>query len=597
MEFSLAIVIALLLFFITYYSWRLVCNVNAAKSTGLPFLIYPIDPSNIIWLLAAVPLRPWLKSVLPTRIWNRLTLTIYGWDFYEKRRPFDEYAAPQGNPKSFLMASCGPLELWTADPIVATDVLRRTDDFKMPPLVGVLLGQFGHNVLTTNGQRWAKQRKVVASVINERISKTIFDAAICQTTGMLDELSSSKTQKGNSAIETRKMFDMIKRITIHVLSEAGMGAKTPWKGEDDKKSIAGLKLTYIEACKIVMESVTGPIVIPTCILLNWPFWLPGREFMKQLGIAKREFPMHTEILLGQERQRISEKSAALESSNIMSHLLQASNEQSGESTSLSKDELNGNLFLFTAAGFETTANTLSYAIVLLARYPKWQEWLFEEVDALFPVDISENPEYSAIFPQASRLMSVMLETLRLYTPVVHVLRTNEKAQEIKTSKGTIVLPPNSSVIINHIALHLDPEVWPNINRDSDPSWVTSDDEKGLDESIFRPSRWINPIGSPRRIYQPPKGSFLPWGQGPRVCPGQKMGQVEFVAVMLKLLQEHRIDALPLMEESPRDVEQRLDGLLRNSVPKMTLIMDGIYNVGETGGVRMRLTKRKPFRLE
>ncbi|KAJ5243258.1 uncharacterized protein N7469_001585 [Penicillium citrinum] len=592
MEFSLAIISALLLFFITNYSWRLVRNISAAKSTGLPFLIYPVDPSNIIWLLAAVPLRPWLRSVLPTRIWNRLTLTIYGWDFYEKRRPFDEYAAPQGNPKSFLMASCGPLELWTADPVVATDVLRRTDDFKMPPLVGVLLGQFGHNVLTTNGQRWAKQRKVVASVINERISKTIFDAAICQTTAMLDELSSSKTEKGNSAIETRKMFDMIKRITIHVLSEAGMGAKTPWKGKDDKKSILGFKLTYIEACKIVMESVTGPIVIPTCILLNWPFWLPGREFMQQLGIAKREFPMHTEILLNQERQRISENNTALESSNIMSHLLQASNEQTGESTSLSKDELNGNLFLFTAAGFETTANTLSYAIVLLARYPKWQEWLFEEVDALFPADISENPEYSAIFPQASRLMSVMLETLRLYTPVVHVLRTNEKAQEIKTSEGTIVLPPNSSVVINHIALHLDPEVWPNINRDSDPSWVTSDDEQGPDESIFRPSRWINPIGSPRRIYQPPKGCFLPWGQGPRVCPGQKMGQVEFVAVMLKLLQEHRIDAVPLMEESPRDVEQRLDGLLRNSVPKMTLIMDGIYNIGATGGVRMRLTKRK-----
>lgn len=592
MEFSLAIASALVLFFITNYTWRLFCNVSAAKSTGLPYLIYPIDPSNIIWLLVAVPLRPWLKRVLSTRIWNRLTLTIYGWDFFEKRRPFNEYAAPQGNSKSFLLASCGQLELWTADPIVATDVLRRTDDFKMPPLVGVLLGQFGHNVLTTNGQRWAKQRKVVASVINERISKTIFDAAICQTTGMLDELSSLETEEKCQSMETRRMFDMIKRITIHVLSEAGMGAKTPWQQIDDRKAVSGLKLTYIEACKIVMESVTGPLIIPTHILLNWPFWLPGREFMKQLGVAKREFPMHTEILLEKERRRISDKNAASESSNIMSHLLHASNENSSQSTSLSKDELCGNLFLFTAAGFETTANTLSYAIVLLARYPKWQEWLFEEVDYLLPAGNSENPEYSAIFPQASRLMAVMLETLRLYTPVVHVLRTNAKAQEINTSEGIIALPPKSSVIINHIALHLDPDIWPDINRGSDPSWVNIDHEQGPDEFVFRPSRWINPVGSPRRIYQPPKGCFLPWGQGPRVCPGQKMGQVEFIAVMLKLLQKHRIDAVPLKGENSRDVEQRLDGLLRNSVPKMTLIMNGIYNVGATGGVKMRLTKRK-----
>lgn len=25
------------------------------------------------------------------RIWNRLTLTIYGWEFHEQRRPFEEY--------------------------------------------------------------------------------------------------------------------------------------------------------------------------------------------------------------------------------------------------------------------------------------------------------------------------------------------------------------------------------------------------------------------------------------------------------------------------------------------------------------------------
>lgn len=82
-----------------------------------------------------------VKAHSPTQIWKLLTLTIYGWEFYEKRRPFDEYAAPQGDQKSFLVASNGPLELCTTDPIVATEVLRRTNDFKMPPLTGLLLDQ------------------------------------------------------------------------------------------------------------------------------------------------------------------------------------------------------------------------------------------------------------------------------------------------------------------------------------------------------------------------------------------------------------------------------------------------------------------------
>lgn len=92
---------------------------------------------------------------------------IYGWEFYEKRRPFDEYAAPQGNDRSFFLATCGTLELWTADPVVASEVLQRTGDFNIPTITGLLFAQFGHNVFTTNGARWAKQRKVIASVIND----------------------------------------------------------------------------------------------------------------------------------------------------------------------------------------------------------------------------------------------------------------------------------------------------------------------------------------------------------------------------------------------------------------------------------------------
>lgn len=591
MPIDVGIIGALVLLYLSIFAYRLSRNVSAAKCIGLPVLVYPMEPNNIIWLLISVPLRPWLTRTLPTRIWNRLTLTIYGWEFYEKRRPFDEYAAPQGDPRSFLIASCGGLELWTADPIIATEVLRRPDDFKMPALTGLLLGQFGHNVLTTNGERWAKQRKVVASVINERISKIVFDATICQTTGMLDELLFTGTEKEWVSAESIEMFDMIKRITIHVLSEAGMGTKIPW-GKDDMKPEPGLNMTYIEACKVVMESVTGPIVIPTFLLLNWPSWFPGRQRFRRLGIGKREFPLHTKALLDQERQRAWNDGIAVKRGNIMSQLLQASAEQGNTEKSLSEEELHGNLFLFTAAGFETTANTLSYAIVLLARYPKWQEWLFEEVDNLMSTDSSEVPEYAAVFPQVTRIMAIMFETLRLYTPVVHVLRTNETPQELKTSKGVIRLPANSSVVIDNIALHLDPSVWPNVNHCSDPTWVDAEDKVLPDEYAFRPSRWINPVGSTRRIYQPPKGYFLPWGYGPRVCPGQKMGQVEFAAVMLKLLQHHRIEAVPLFGEKRGDVDQRLDKLLSSSVPKMTLVMDGIYDACKTGGVPMRLTWRR-----
>ncbi|CAI7621474.1 unnamed protein product [Penicillium viridicatum] len=330
-----------------------------------------------------------------------------------KRRPFDEYAAPQGDDRSFFLATCGTLELWTADPVVASEVLHRTGDSNIPTITGLLFAQFGHNVFTTNGARWAKQRKVVASVINERISKTVFDATVCQTTGILDELLLVGSEKKKSFVESNELFDMIRWVTIHVLSEAGMGAKALWRSEDDEKPEPRFETTYIEASKVVMDAITGPIAIPTSILLNWPSWLPGHQNLKQLGISKREFSMHIKSLLDKERQ----------------------SEQGNTDNSLSEEELNGNLFLFTEAGFETTANIISYAIMLLVRYPRWQEWLFEEVNNLMPTDVREDLEYTSVLPRATRIMAVMFETLRLYPPIIRMLRTNDTPQRVEDIQG------------------------------------------------------------------------------------------------------------------------------------------------------------------
>ncbi|KAK1983037.1 hypothetical protein LZ30DRAFT_789484 [Colletotrichum cereale] len=331
--------------------------------------------------------------------------------------------------KTFVVASVGGVELWTADQVVATEVLRRTGDFDIPALTGLFLGHFGPNVLTTNSERWARQRKVVAAVIHDRIFKAIFDSAIRQTEGMLEDLFSIEGTDKNEATlaESTALFDNLKRITIHVLSEVGMGASAPWR----ERPQPGFRMTYIQACKVVMGHCTGAIVIPNPILLNWPSWLPGHKKMKQLGIGKREFPIHTMSLLDEERRRISNGDAMGPGgrATITSHLLRASATQGDACHGLTEEELKGNLFLFTAAGFATTANTLTYALVLLARYPGWQEWLFDEVDSLMTLtEQGLGPDYAAVFPKVARIMAVMLETLCFFTPTVHVIRTSPTAQ-------------------------------------------------------------------------------------------------------------------------------------------------------------------------
>ena len=72
---------------------------------------------------------------------------------------------------------------------------------------------------------------------------------------------------------------------------------------------------------------------------------------------------------------------------------------------------------------------------------------------------------------------------------------------------------------------------------------------GADVDLWRPGRWIKTTppapdagseGNGRSVFDreslstPPRGSFLPWADGDRVCPGKKFAQVELVGALSAL---------------------------------------------------------------
>jgi cytochrome P450 len=348
-------------YFLTFI-YRLINNYILAWQTGFPIVIVPWDQNHFFWMILGPVLRPLLRTYLPKSIYDRIVITTYGWEFWEGKRPYTEYAAPQGNAKSFMLVTCGRTEFETCDPEIALEILRRPMDFQIPDLTGFFMGRFGHNVLTTNGERWARQRKVVAAVINERISKAVFHESIRQTDGLLKEVYRAAPEAATS-VNTTGIFDMIKKVTIHVLSGAGMGASVPFNNDANEKPKPGFKMTYIEAVKIVTNNVAGPIILPQWFLDNYPSFLPGHQLMKSLGEAIQEFPAHTNDLLNEEKRRSAVSKENDTRNNIMSQLLRAS-EAGEKGNALTDEEMMGNLFIFTAAGFDTTANSKHSILIL-----------------------------------------------------------------------------------------------------------------------------------------------------------------------------------------------------------------------------------------
>ncbi|KAJ6020566.1 hypothetical protein N7540_006070 [Penicillium herquei] len=98
-------------------------------------------------------------------------------------------------------------------------------------------------------------------------------------------------------------------------------------------------------------------------------------------------------------------------------------------------------------------------------------------------------------------------------------------------------------------INADPDIW------------------GPDCFDFKPSRWIDNDGE---LVSPPKGTFMPWSGGPRICPGMKMAQVEFVATIAKLFRSAGCEPVPIGLENAADARMRLRESIKNPVAQVAL---------------------------
>jgi cytochrome P450 len=107
--------------------------------------------------------------------------------------------------------------------------------------------------------------------------------------------------------------------------------------------------------------------------------------------------------------------------------------------------------------------------------------------------------------------------------------TEGATQTLKVGANkTLVLTPRTMVVPSYAALHTDPRHL-------------------VDDSLaWRPQCWITTTTDPdspggEELISPARGTFLGWSEGARDCPGRKFSRVEFVATMVALFKDARLD--------------------------------------------------------
>ena len=190
----------------------------------------------------------------------------------------------------------------------------------------------------------------------------------------------------------------------------------------------------------------------------------------------------------------------------------------------SKSEEFGNALIFTFAGHDTTANTLSWLIFELCRNKEYYNRFRDEVDNYWKRKITEKTleiEYDD-FKTLPFITCCIMETLRLWTSIPNGTTrelqsddyiTGRNNEKVKIKKGTYVQIPNWT-------RHRNPLLWGNDCDKFDP-FRNFKDEEIWDNSIFA-------------NYNPATKRFSPFTYGPRDCIGKNFSQIEMRIILLNL---------------------------------------------------------------
>ena len=184
-----------------------------------------------------------------------------------------------------------------------------------------------------------------------------------------------------------------------------------------------------------------------------------------------------------------------------------------KSGGFSEENLVDQMMTFLAAGHETTATALQWAIYTLCKHPDIQSRLRDEVRANLPSISTESPPVSASAVEGLPFLSAFCnEILRFYPPVPLTVRQAAYDTTILGSpipKGTILL------------------FFADIINRSKEYW-------GPDADEFKPERWLGP-GRAKNGGASSPYAFMTFIHGPRSCIGQSFAKGELaclVAVMV-----------------------------------------------------------------
>ncbi|XP_024871382.1 cytochrome P450 3A19-like, partial [Temnothorax curvispinosus] len=174
---------------------------------------------------------------------------------------------------------------------------------------------------------------------------------------------------------------------------------------------------------------------------------------------------------------------------------------------------------FFIDGYETSSTVLSFIGFNLATHPEVQEKLRDEVvsvlnkyDGVITYDALKDMTY---------MDQVLSESQRLLPALGFLDKVCTQDTDLRGSDGLVChVPRGMHIMISVNGLQEDSRYWEN-------------------PTVFDPDRF-----GPEKKHSIERFAYLPFGEGPRMCVGMRMAQLQMKACLATLLRKYRLELSP-----------------------------------------------------
>jgi len=377
---------------------------------------------------------------------------------------------------------------------------ERPDTFRRPSRMQAIMREMGihDGVFMAEGETWARQRRMVMASFAPQQVRAYFPALLRVAHGLQARWDKAAAAQAAGGEPIDLQADLM-RFTVDAVAGLAFGSEVNTLSHDGDVIQQHLDKIFPAIWR------RAHAVLPYWQVVKLPADRALDDSVKAVNAAIHRF-------IAEARARLVDPVRRAAPPNLLEAMLVAADEPG---SGMTDDDVAGNVFTMLLAGEDTTATSLSWMLDLLWRHPAALRRAREEVDAVLGPRGAMSDWTPDDLAQLDWLEACIHESMRLKPVgpfnVVEALRD--------TVVGDVAIRARTPVLLLMRHDTLRDDIFP-------------------EAAAFRPERWL-PEGQALAPAQAKRVS-MPFGGGPRICPGRFLALLEIKLAAAMLLRHFDI---------------------------------------------------------